>query len=145
MRAMEISRTGLEVEWRRLEIIAENLANAQTIYAADGALFQPRHLVSGPAGDFAAYLEGDASRATGNRLSGVTVYSIEATQVPPRIVHEPGNPAADANGDVAYPGIDQAAEMTLLVKTSRAYQANIVAMNAARQMYGKALELGGRS
>ncbi|RYD69538.1 MAG: flagellar basal-body rod protein FlgC, partial [Verrucomicrobiaceae bacterium] len=60
-------------------------------------------------------------------------------------VHEPNNPQADEHGDVAYPGIDQAAQMVLMVKTARAYEANIVAMNAARQMYSKALELGARS
>ncbi len=62
--------------------------------------------------------------------------------VPPRRVHEPGNPQADADGYVDYPGFDQAAEMTLMLKTSRAYESNIVAMNAARDMYLKALELG---
>ncbi|HEY0959843.1 MAG TPA: flagellar basal body rod protein FlgC [Novosphingobium sp.] len=144
MRAMEISRTGLEVEWRRLEIIAENLANAQTVNTANGELFRPRHLVSGPATDFASYLEGGISKGSNARLAGVAVYSVEAIDLPPRIMHEPGNPAADADGNVAYPGMDQAAEMTLLVKTARTYQANMVAMNAARQMYSKALELGGR-
>lgn len=143
MRAMEISRTGLEVEWRRLEVVAENLANAQTVHTAGGAPFIPRHLVSGPAGNFASFLEGGASTER-ERLSGVTVYGIEAANVAPRLVHEPGNPEADANGDVAYPGVDHASEMTLMVRTTRAYEANIVAMNAARQMYGKALDIGGR-
>lgn len=144
MRAMEISRTGLEVEWRRLEVIAENLANAQTVHTAAGESYRPRHLISGPVGDFATFLDGSGS-ARGGRASGVTVYGIEATNAAPRIVHEPANPEADANGDVSYPGVHQASEMTLLVRTARAYQANMVAMNAARQMYGKALELGGRS
>lgn len=144
MRAMEISRTGLEVEWRRLEVIAENLANAQTVHTAAGESYRPRHLISGPIGDFASLLEGSGSMR-GGQPTGVTVYGIEATNAAPRIVHEPGNPEADADGDVTYPGVDQAAEMTLLVRTARAYQANMVALNAARQMYGKALELGGRS
>lgn len=144
MRAMEISRTGLEVEWRRLEVSAENLANAQTVHTAAGGRYRPLHVVSGPAADFASHLESGRSNGDANRLLGVTVYSIEEVNLPPRMVHEPGNPEADANGDVAYPGIDQAAEMMLMVKTSRAYQANIVAMNAARQMYGKALEIGGQ-
>ncbi|HMC91816.1 MAG TPA: flagellar basal body rod C-terminal domain-containing protein, partial [Allosphingosinicella sp.] len=57
-------------------------------------------------------------------------------------VHEPGNPNADADGFVTYPGVDHAGQMTQLVQTSRAYEANIVAMTAARQMYAKALDLG---
>ena len=53
-----------------------------------------------------------------------------------------GNPQADANGFVSYPGYDHAAEMTLMVKTERAYEANIVALNTARQMYLRAMEVG---
>lgn len=144
MRAIEISRTGLDVEWRRLEIIAENLANMNTVVTANGGAYQPQHLISGPRGDFAAYL--DHGKALGSdQLSGVMVYSVEELTTPPRIVHEPSNPQADANGDVTYPGIDHAAQMTLMVKTERAYEANIVALNAARQMYSKALQLGARS
>lgn len=142
MRAMEISRSGLEVEWRRLDVIAENLANMNTVATASGEPYRARQLISGPKTGFV-----DSLRAHGadSRLDGVTVYGIEPMDTPPRIVHEPGNPQADANGDVAYPGIDHAAQMTLMIKTSRAYEANIVAMNAARQMYSKALELGARA
>ena len=143
MRAMEISRTGLDVEWRRLEIIAENLANMNTVVTARGGAYRPQHLISGPRSDFTAYL--DHGKTLGSdQLNGVTVYSVEELTTPPRIVHEPGNPQADANEDVTYPGIDHAAQMTLMVKTARAYEANIVALNAARQMYSKALQLGAR-
>jgi flagellar basal-body rod protein FlgC len=141
MQAMEISRTALDVEWRRLEVIAENLANANST----GTTWQPQRLLSGPRGDFAAHLDGGAVSSGGkvdsHGLHGVAIYSIEAMNLPPRLVHEPANPAADANGMVSYPGVDHAAEMTLMMKTSRAYEANIVAMNTARQMYTKALEL----
>lgn len=145
MQAMEISRSGLEVEWRRLEIIAENLANANTVLTRNGTAYQPRHLISGPKANFDAYLSAsDPHILEASALAGVEVYGIESIQSPARIVHEPGNPQADAHGDVAYPGIDHAAEMTLMVKTARVYEANIVAMNIARQMYSKALELGRR-
>lgn len=148
MQAMEISRTALDVEWRRLEVIAENLANANTIRTALGAPYQPRHLISGPRGDFSAYLDRPGTQdgtVDPNEMAGVRIYSIETIATPPRIVHEPGNPQADENGNVAYPAIDHAAEMTLMLKTARVYEANIVAMNMARQMYTKALELGRRS
>jgi flagellar basal-body rod protein FlgC len=140
MQAMEISRTALDVEWRRLEVISENLANANT----SGTGWQPRQLISGPRGDFGAYLDGATSTSKAGepeKLTGVAVYSIQPLDLPPRMVHEPGNPNADSNGMVAYPALDHAAEMTLMIKTTRAYEANIVAMNAARQMYSKALEL----
>lgn len=140
MRAMEISRTGLDVEWRRMEVIADNLANINTIRMPTGGPFIAHQLISGPGGDFASHLhDGEAI------MNGVAVYGIEEVGTPPRIVHDPGNLQADADGNVAYPGIDQAAQMTLLVKTARAYEANIVAMTSARQMYAKALDLGARA
>ncbi len=135
MQAMEISRTGLDVEWRRLEVIAENLANLNTTRTALGGPYQAMRLVSGPKANFAHFVDP-------GRLGGVTVYGVEAMNLAPRTVHEPSHPHADANGFVSYPAIDHAAEMTLMVKTARAYEANLVAISAARQMYLKAMELG---
>lgn len=147
MQAMEISRSALDVEWRRLEVIAQNLAIANMAQSPGAEPWQVRHLVSGPKAGFAAYLDpgtvanGAAPAGTG----GVRVYGIETSAAPPRLVHEPGNPLADENGFVAYPAIDHAAQMTLMMRTARAYEASIVAMNTARQMYSKGLELGRRS
>lgn len=140
MKAIEISRTGLDVEWRRLEIISENLANMSTTRTAAGDPYRAQRLVSGPRAGFASYLEGKP----GGEPAGVMVYGLEPVNVEPRRVHEPTHPHADADGYVTYPGIDHAAEMTLMVKTARAYEANIVALNAARQMYVKAMDLGKR-
>lgn len=139
MNAMEISRTGLEVEWRRLEVIAENIANASTSRTATGEPYRAKRLLSGPKADFATQLAAGAEKYA---LGGVTVYGVEETNLAPRKVYEPAHPHADEKGYVAYPGVDHAGEMSLMVKTSRAYEANIVALNAARQMYMKAMELG---
>jgi flagellar basal-body rod protein FlgC len=136
MQAMEISRTGLDVEWRRLEVIAQNLAAANSSAAPGTSPYQAMRLVSGPR--FSDHLGGQDKRV----LSGVRVYGIEPMGLAGRRVHEPGNPNADVDGYVTYPAVDHAAEMTLMVTTSRAYEANVVAMNTARQMYMKALELG---
>lgn len=139
MKAMDISRTGLDVEWRRLEVIAENIANANTGRTALGEAYRPMRLVSGPKATFGQHLAKDGA---GEPLRGVEVYGVEPVNLPPRMVYEPANPQADARGFVSYPGFDHAGEMTLMIKTSRAYEANVVAMNLARQMYAKALELG---
>lgn len=141
MNAMEISRTALDVEWRRLEVIAQNIANASSTLDGTGAPYQALRLLSGPRGQFASLLSGQ--KATTN-LQGVAVYSVEQQNLPPRRVYEPTHPQADAAGYVSYPGFDHAAEMALMVKTSRAYEANVVALNSARQMYAKALEIGRR-
>jgi flagellar basal-body rod protein FlgC len=146
MQAMEISRTGLDVEWRRLEVISENLANMNSARNGISPLYRERNLVTGPRAYFPSYLNGPANTAgvDASGLSGVDIYGVQESDAEPRLVHEPGNPLADAQGMVAYPNVDHTAQMLLMVKTSRAYEANIVAMNAARQMYVKALELGRR-
>ena len=143
MRAMEISLTGLDVEWRRLEVISENLANANTAGSGKSPGYRELHLISGPANDFASYLnKGSAGGIDVSDLNGVAVRGIVAGNAPPRLVHEPGNPLADSQGMVAYPAIDHAQAMTQMVETARIYEANIVAMSLAREMYGKALQLG---
>lgn len=146
MQAMEISRSALDVEWRRLDVIAENLANMNTAVSGHTAPYRELSVISGPKTSFAAHLE--QGRAGEDKLlselAGVAVLGIEASTKPPRLVREPGNPNANADGYVSYPAIDHAAQMTLMIKTSRAYEANIVAINAAHQMYTKALDLGRR-
>lgn len=142
MNAMEISRTGMDVEWRRLEVIATNIANVSTTRTATGAPYRMMRLVSGPRANFSRHLEGAAEART---LGGVEVYGVEPVNEASRRVYEPSHPHADADGFVTYPGFDHAAEMVLMVQTGRAYEANIVAMGTARQMYMKAMELGRRS
>lgn len=142
MNAVEISRTALDVEWRRLEVIAQNIANAGTTLDAAGAPYRALRLLSGPQGSFSDLVNPRKGPAN---LQGVSVYSIEEQTLPPRRAYEPAHPQADAEGFVSYPGFDHAAEMALMVKTSRAYEANVIAMNAARQMYAKAMEIGRRT
>jgi len=144
MQAMEISRTALDVEWRRLEITAQNLANINSARNGTSPLYREQSLITGPRALFTSYLKGTAA-TTGidaQNLAGVDIYGVQESDAAPRLMHEPGNPAADAHGMVAYPNIDHAAQMLQMVRTSRAYEANIVAMSAARQMYVKALDLG---
>lgn len=139
MKAMAISRSALDVEWRRLQVIADNVANLNTTRTASGEPFRPMRLLSGPKGDFATLLQGGARQGTPD---GVEVIGLEAMSGGVRRVHEPKHPHADADGFVTYPEIDRAGEMTLMIQTSRAYEANLVAMNMAHQMYMRALELG---
>lgn len=142
MRAMEISRSGMDVEWQRLQVIAQNLANLNTSRTASGDPFRPMRLVSGPKTNFAQLMAGTAASS---RPEGVQVMGLEAMAGNVRRVREPGHPHADADGFVTYPEIDHASEMTLMIKTSRTYEANLTAMNIAHQMYSRALELGRQS
>lgn len=140
MNAIEISRSALEVEWRRLEISALNLANMNSTRGPDGAPFQPQRLVSGPVGNFRDALA--ASAASHERASGVAVLGIEPIAAGERRVFEPDHPHADADGFVSYPNVDHAGEMTLMLRASRAYEANLAAIEIAQQMYASAFELG---
>jgi flagellar basal-body rod protein FlgC len=136
MDAMEISRTGLDVEWQRLQVIAQNLANINTSRTSAGGPFRALRLVSGPEVNFAHLVDASA------KPRGVQVLGLESAGAGVRRVHEPAHPDADAEGFVTYPDIDHAAEMTLLIRTSRAYEANLTAMSIAQQMYSRAAELG---
>ena len=133
---MAISLTGMDVEWRRLEVISQNLANLNTTRTGLGEAYRPMRLVSGPRSSF----EGLAS----DEASGVMVYGLEPLDTPARRVHQPEHPHSDSEGFVSYPGLDYSAEMVLLVQTQRAFEANVLALSAARQMYAKALEIGRR-
>ena len=143
MNAMEISLSGLNVEWRRLEIIAQNLANLNTTRTGDGGAYLPLRLVSGPGETFRQALsEQGAPDAPGQALGGVTVYGIEPTDSAARRVYDPDHPHADVDGFVSYPGVSHSEEMTLMIKTARAYEANLAAMAAAQQIYSSALQIG---
>lgn len=141
MDAMAISRTGMDVEWQRLQVIAQNLANLNTTRTAAGGAYKPLRLVSGPNQGFASLL----SSASPAALGGVKTYGIEEMAGQVRRVHDPKHPHADADGFVTYPEIDRAGEMTLMIQASRAYEANLVALNLAHQMYSRALDLGKQS
>lgn len=135
MHAAQISRSGMDVEWQRLQVIANNLANMNTARSASGDPFRPMRLISTPQAGFGELLNGTVP-------AGARVAGVEAMPGALRRVHEPGHPHADPEGFVTYPDIDQAGEMTLMIRASRAYEANLAAMSIAHQMYARALDMG---
>lgn len=142
MSAFEISASGMTVERARLDATAVNLANANSTRGIDGTLFRPLRVVSGPKAGQGFSVTFDAfSAAQGPR--GVAVTEVRRLDVAPRLVFEPAHPDADEKGFVAYPGINPVSEMVNLIATMRTYEANVVAMNAAKTMALKALDIGG--
>ncbi len=129
-----ISAAGMTVERTRLEIASLNLANAHTVQAG-GPAYQPLRAVARAAG-FAGQLTAAVS------ASVVPYVTVEPMPAPPRLVHEPGHPAADAQGFVAYPRVDTATEMMTLMTALRAYEANVAAMNTARLLTLRTLDIG---
>ncbi len=140
--AFQISASGMSVEKLRVDVTAVNLANVHSTRSADGKLFRPMKVVSheSVAGFASTFRQMGAAM-----LPGAVVASVESVDAPPRMVHDPGHPEADAKGFVAFPGIDQVTEMVTLMTAVRAYEANVIAMNVAKTLAVKALEIGGNS
>lgn len=138
LQAFDISGSGMSVEKIRLDATAINLANVHTTRSADGGLFKPLKVVT--MSKLAPTFESSLASFS---VAGVEVADVYQADTPPRMVYDPGHPDADAQGFVAYPDINPVSEMVNLITTTRAYEANVRAMNAAKNMALKALEIGG--
>lgn len=131
-RSFAVSAAGMAVERTRVEVASLNLANAHTVQAPGSAGFRPLRVVASAPTLFSSLVG----------AVGEPLVTVEPTRAPPRLVHEPGHPFADARGFVAYPGVDAATEMVSLMTATRAYEANVAAMNTARSLALKTLEIG---
>jgi len=128
--ALQISSSGMSAERLRMDVIAENLANANTTRGANGQPYQRQEVL----------LE-SASPSFGQVLGGVQVAGIVNDPTPPRRVYDPGHPDADKNGYVTLPNVNPVNEMVDLITASRGYEANVTAMTAAKQMFTKSLNV----
>lgn len=138
-KAFAIGASGMAVEKLRLDVTAANFANAHSAHRPDDGVAGPLRVVAR-----AVLFEAALGRA-GAAAGGARVVGVVASDLPPRLVHEPGHPSADARGFVAYPGIDPVAEMVNLISTLRAYEANVATVNVAKTMALRALEIGGNA
>ncbi|CAA9497631.1 MAG: Flagellar basal-body rod protein FlgC [uncultured Solirubrobacteraceae bacterium] len=142
---LEISASGLTAERLRMDVAAENLANAQTTRGTDGGPYRRKSVVleqAAGSGAFGAQLRtAMGARAGGGAPGGVQVAGIVEDPSPARQIYDPGHPDANAQGYVAMPNVDTVAEMVDLITASRGYEANVTAMQASKQMFTKTLEL----
>jgi flagellar basal-body rod protein FlgC len=138
---MGISASGLSAERMRAEVVASNMANAESTHTAEGGPYQRKEVVfqSQAPSSFRMQLAGATGTATS--AGGVTVRSIIADTTTPIMRYEPSHPDADTNGFVAYPNINPVLEMTDLMGAARAYQMNASAVQAAKQMIQQSIEL----
>ena len=125
-----ISGSAVSAQSKRLNVVASNLANADSLAGPDGQAYKARQI-----GFEAQYLAG--GEVAGVRVSGVT-----ETQAPGRRVHEPGHPMADAEGYVTHSNVSVVDEMVNMISASRGYQNNLEVMNTARQLLAKTLQMG---
>jgi flagellar basal-body rod protein FlgC len=140
---MEISATALTAQRLRLNVTAENLANAETTKTADGNPYRRKEVTLtsvGGNGTFGSRLSA-AMGASGVAPGGVQATAITEDQTAGKLVYDPGNPDANAQGYVQMPNVDTVTEMVDLIDAQRAYEANVTAMNASKQMFSKTLEL----
>jgi len=145
--AMNVSASGLAAERVRMDVAAENLANANSTGGPDGA-YRRKEVALRTAGgaSFAAALSTAAGTtgATSAASAGagrVEVAGIVEDQTPNRRVYDPGHPDADAAGYVEMPNVNTVVEMTDLISASRAYEANVTAMQTSKQMFSRVMDL----
>ena len=138
--AFAISAAGMEVQRTRLDVAAVNIANVNTTKSINGGSYVPLIAVTK---NKKSFLEGFKQLSQLNSIPQATVVQ-EANNVP-RLVFEPSHPDANADGFVAYPGVDTVTEMVNLMTAVRSYEANVVALNAAKSMALKAIDLGSGS
>jgi len=140
--AFAISASGLTAERLRLDLIANNIANMNTTGRPNDPANPPyrRRIPL-----FAQILKQEEDSGVSRPVfkgAGVRVTRVLEDSNPPRLVYDPSHPDADEKGYVAYPNINVVNEMVNMITATRAYEANVTALNAAKDMALKALEIG---
>ncbi|MEN6358098.1 MAG: flagellar basal body rod protein FlgC [Armatimonadota bacterium] len=132
--AFDISASGIFAQRTRMDAIANNIANADSTRTEEGGPYR-RQTVT-----FKAVYDD----AVGNQVvpSGVKVDSVQESPTDYRTVYDPGHPDADANGYVRMPNVNVVEEMVDMISATRAYEANVTALNAAKQMTSSAIDIG---
>src|SRR5208282_3590086 len=138
-----ISASGLTAERTRAEVVAGNMANAESTHTAEGGPYQRQEVVfqSQAPSSFRMQLVSAAGMAPAQAAGGVAVRAIVSDPATPVLRYEPNHPDANADGFVAYPNINPVLEMTDLMGAARAYQMNASAVQAAKQMIQQSIEL----
>ena len=138
--ALSVSASGMSAQRQRAEVLVENIANADTTRTAAGGPYRRRDVVFGTqavTSPFSSFLQSQ----TGTEASGVSVDQVlEDTSQPDRR-YLPGHPDADKDGYVAFPKVNPAEDMVVLLGASRSYQANVSAISAVKDMIQKSIDL----
>lgn len=136
---MQISASGLHAQRVRAEVVAANMANAETTRTEDGTPYQRQSVVLQATGSFAHAMQGlggPTHQSGGVEVAGVVQSSTAALRR-----YDPAHPDADGSGYVSYPDINPVTEMVDLMGASRSYQMNASALQAEKGMLTASLEL----
>lgn len=127
----DVASSGMHAQSHRLNLVASNLANADSAASSTGQTYRARHPV------FLAQ-----TLNAGDGVAGVKMAGVVEDPSPLRKVYDPNNPVADGQGYVSYPNVNPIEEMVNMISASRSYQANSDVMNAAKGLLMKTLSLG---
>ena len=127
----QVAGSALTAQSMRLNAVASNLANADSIVSSDGKPYRAKQVV------FQAAQVGQGSDALGVKVAGVM-----EDQSPAKLMFDPRHPLADANGYVAMPNVNMVEEMTNMISASRSYQTNLEVMNTAKTLMLRTISLG---
>jgi flagellar basal-body rod protein FlgC len=125
-----VSGSAISAQAQRLNVVASNLANADTVAGPDGQPYRARHVV------FQTVPMGGPGQA------GVQVVDVRESDAPARREYQPDHPAADAEGYVTHANVNPVEEMVNMISASRAYQNNVEVMNTAKSLLLKTLQMG---
>jgi flagellar basal-body rod protein FlgC len=136
LRIFDVAGSAVSAQSQRLNVVASNLANADTVAGPDGSAYKARQVV------FQTVMLGRRQGAEDPASAGVTVSTVSESQALGRRVHDPRHPSADAEGYVTYSNVSPVEEMVNMISASRSYQNNIEVMNTARSLLLKTLQVG---
>ncbi len=125
-----VAGSAVSAQSQRLNTVATNLANADTVAGPDGKSFKARQVM------FQTVAMGEVGAA------GVQVSNVVEDQSPGRRVHDPKHPSADGEGYVTYSNVNSVEEMVNMISASRSYQNNVEVMNTAKSLLLKTLQMG---
>ncbi|MCE2916324.1 MAG: flagellar basal body rod protein FlgC [Rubrivivax sp.] len=129
-----VAGSAVSAQSQRLNVVASNLANADTVAGPDGQAYKARQVV------FQTLLMGQGAQRNAN--VGVQVATVREDPTAGRRVHDPKHPAADGDGYVTYSNVNPVEEMVNMISASRSYQNNVEVMNTARSLLLKTLQIG---
>ena len=138
LRIFDISGSAVSAQSQRLNTVASNLANVDTVAGPDGQAYKARNVVFQTLLNQQPAARGSLAEAS----AGVQVSTITESDAPGRRVHDPKHPHADAEGYVTYSNVNAVEEMVNMISASRSYQNNVEVMNTARTLLLKTLQMG---
>ena len=142
---IDAAASGLTAERLRMDVISNNIANVNTTRTEDGTPFKRRYVVFEPRDtrdkSFSRILAGEMKGNSQRTGDGVRAVGIEADMSQGKLVYDPGHPDANADGYVELPNVNIVNEMVDMITASRAYEANVTVISAAKSMVNAALNI----